>query len=51
VLKKITHLIAADARRRWESEPTVKQAEHVFLVGLPVGLAAILYAIGSGFGL
>jgi len=40
-----------DARRRWESEPSEVAAVNLFKIGVPVGLAAILYAIGSGFGL
>lgn len=48
---KITHLIAADARRRWNSEPTMAVAEAWIKIGLPIGVAAILIAIGNGFGL
>lgn len=43
--------VAADARRRWESEPTEQQARGLFLIGVPVGVALILIAVGNGFGL
>lgn len=51
MLKKIIRTIAADARRRWNTEPTEQQALGLFLLAMPVGLALILIGIGNGFGL
>lgn len=50
MLTKITRVVAADARRRWNTEPTEDDAVRLFLVLLPIGVALILIAIGNGFG-
>lgn len=36
---------------QWNREATEREAVNLFRIGLPVGLAAILLAVGLGFGL
>lgn len=47
----LVRFVGRDARRRWNSEPTMAVAEAWIKIGLPLGVAAVLIAIGNGFGL
>lgn len=46
VVDRLILAVAADVRRRFNSEPTEMEALGLALLALPIGLAAIVYGLG-----